>query len=135
MGHAFPDHSDPKVGSTITACSGRFSRIAGIAVGIVSLTALYNAWLGVGSFDNLWKLPYGWTVLVKISLLAVLLQLGALNRYVNVPLLQEWGGIPPGHRGFVGRIAVRFFPFFSGIKRDTPLHYGLRKASELSHAS
>ena len=105
----------------IAGVARRFSRIAGIAVGIVSLTALYNAWLGVASFDNLWKLPYGWTVLVKIFLFIVLLQLGALNRYVNVPLLQEWGGIPSGHKGPLDRIAAKFFSLFLRDKKGYPV--------------
>lgn len=106
----------------------RFSRIAGIAVGIVTLTALYNAWLGVDSFGNLWKLPYGWTILAKIFLLVVLLQLGALNRYINVPLLQEWGGVPSGHRGFLDRMAVRFFSFFLRDQKGYPVALRFKKS-------
>ena len=106
----------------------RFSRIAGIAVGIVSLTALYNAWLGVASFGNLWKLPYGWTVLVKIFLLVVLLQLGALNRYVNVPLLQEWGGFSSEHQGFLERTAVRFFSLFLRDQKGYPVALRFKKS-------
>jgi len=114
--------------SQIAGVARRFSRIAGIAVGIVSLTALYNAWLGVASFDNLWKLPYGWTVLVKIFLFVVLLQLGAANRYVNVPLLQEWAGIPPGHPEFLDRIAVRFFPLFLKDQKGYPVALRFKKS-------
>lgn len=99
----------------------RFSRIAGIAVGIVLLTALYNAWIGVASFDNLWKLPYGWTILVKIFLFVVLLQLGAVNRYVNVPLLQEWAGIPPGHQGILDRVAAKVFSLFLRDQKGHPV--------------
>ncbi len=43
----------------------RFSRIAGIAVGIIAITALYNAWSFVGSFEAIWTSPYGWTVFAK----------------------------------------------------------------------
>jgi putative copper export protein len=105
----------------IAGVARRFSRIAGVAVGIVSLTAVYNAWLGVASFDNLWKLPYGWTVLVKIFLFVVLLQLGALNRYINVPLLQEWAGIPPVQKGILDRMATKFFSFFIRDKKEYPV--------------
>jgi putative copper export protein len=111
------DSSSPQ----IAAVARRFSRIAGIAVGIVSLTALYNAWLNVGSFEALWKLPYGWTVLVKICLLVVLLQLGAVNRYINVPLLQQWAGIPLQKQGFLDRTAVRFFSLFLREQKGYPV--------------
>ena len=119
---------DDSLSPQIAAVARRFSRIAGIAVGIVSLTALYNAWLGVDSFGNLWKLPYGWTVLAKIFLLVVLLQLGALNRYVNVPLLQEWGGISSGHRGFLDRMAVRFFSLFLRDQKGYPVALRFKKS-------
>jgi putative copper export protein len=90
----------------------RFSRIAGCAVGIIAVTSLYNAWSYVGSFEALWKMPYGRTVLAKIILFLVLMNLGAFNRYMNVPLLQQWAGMSPGSQGVVNRIAVQFFSRF-----------------------
>jgi putative copper export protein len=37
----------------IAGVAGRFSRIAGFAVGLVAITALYNAFLNIGSFEAL----------------------------------------------------------------------------------
>ena len=96
----------------------KFSRIAGIAVAIIAITALYNMWSYVGSFEAMYKSPYGWAVLVKIVLFLFLLLLGAFNRYVSVPLLLEWGGTAYEGRGmiagFAGRFISRYFSNHDG---------------------
>jgi putative copper resistance protein D len=86
----------------------RFSRIAGIAVGIVAFTALYNAWAYVGSIEAIWTSPYGRTVFAKIILFSLLISLGAFNRYVSVPLLLEWGGVSWTQRGMSTHFEQRF---------------------------
>src|SRR5271157_1316071 len=88
----------------------RFSRMAGIAVGIIAVTALHNYVVYVGSFEALWTSPYGLTVVVKIILFFILANLGAFNRYVNVPLLQEWAGASAEGREFITRVVLRLFP-------------------------
>lgn len=90
--------------------AGRFSRMAGAAVGVLALTALYNAWLQVGSLRGLWLTPYGITLTAKIFLFFLLISLGAFNRYVSVPMLEELGGIYPGRKGLIGGLAVRVMP-------------------------
>ena len=90
----------------------RFSRMAGIAVGIVAITALYNFVVYVGSFEALVMTPYGLTIIAKIILLFILVNFGAFNRYVSVPLLQEWAGASPEGRGTITRILLRFYPRF-----------------------
>ena len=87
----------------------RFSAIAGVAVGIIVVTSLYNAWSYVGSFGAFRKTPYGWTAVAKILLFSLILYLGAFNRYVSVPLLQR-ACIYPGGQRMLERIAVHFFP-------------------------
>ena len=99
--------------TAFAAVSGRFSRIAGPAVGIVAATALYNGLSYVGSLEALWKSVYGWSVSAKVFLFFLLVNLGGLHRYVNVPLLQEWAGASPESRGIFTRIALRFFPGFT----------------------
>jgi putative copper resistance protein D len=101
-----------KAAPLIAGVARRFSRIAGIAVGIIALTSIYNAWMYVGSFGAFWKMPYGQTVLAKITLFLLLINLGAFNRYINVPLLQQWGGFSPGDQGIMKRIVDRFVPRF-----------------------
>jgi putative copper export protein len=90
----------------IAGVARRFSKIAGIAVAIIAITALYNAWFYVGSFEAFRKAFYGQIVLAKILLFLLLISLGAFNRYVRVPLLQEWAGFAPGKQGIIYRIAA-----------------------------
>ena len=92
----------------IAVVARRFSRMAGLAVGIIAITSLYNAWSYVGSFGAFWKTAYGLTALAKIILFLFLIQFGAFNRYISVPLLQEWSGASPGSHGLINRLAVKF---------------------------
>lgn len=94
----------------LASVASRFSRLAGAAVGVLALTALYNAWLHVGRIEGLWMTSYGAMLIVKIALFLVLVNLGAFNRYVSVPLLRQLGGLDPGRRGIIGNIAVRIMP-------------------------
>ncbi|HMK43788.1 MAG TPA: CopD family protein [Dissulfurispiraceae bacterium] len=89
----------------------KFSRIAGYSVGIIALTSLYNVWTYVGNAGPAWKSPYGLTALAKIILFLCLIWLGALNRYIIIPFLQEGAGSSPkkssiGNR-LVNKLLVR----------------------------
>jgi len=98
-------------GATLIAgVASRFSRIAGIAVGVIAITSIYNAWIDVGSIGAFWKSPYGRIVIAKILLFLLLINLGAFNRYINVPLLQQWGSVSPGRQGIISHIVDRFVP-------------------------
>jgi putative copper export protein len=92
--------------------AGRFSQIAGIAVGVTSVSALVNLWYYVKFLDALWKTPYGRTVIAKIVLFGFLVGLGAFNRYVSIPLLKERAGIPVDKPDILGRLAGAFFAPF-----------------------
>jgi putative copper export protein len=84
----------------------RFSALAGVALAGVILTGVYNAWLQVGSFQALWKSPYGQTLISKLLLLVVLIMLGASNRYISIPLL-KWSENPPTKKeGAIYRLFV-----------------------------
>lgn len=67
----------------------RFSRLAGIFVFFIVVTALYNAVVYVGSLEALLRTSYGRTIAVKTALLFLLLVLAAYNRYVSVPNLGQ----------------------------------------------
>ncbi len=108
----FKAQKKPSSPAMIAMTVGRFSAMAGFAVAIVAVTALYNAWFYVGSVDALLKAPYGWVVLTKIIVFFILVNLGAFNRYVSVPLFQEQAGVSVEHRGIFTRIVLRLFPRF-----------------------
>ncbi len=88
----------------------RFSAIAGFAVGVIGLTALYNSLMYVGSVGAFWSTSYGWAAAAKIFLFGFILYFGAFNRYVSVPLLQECARASSESLGIIERIAARVFP-------------------------
>ncbi len=110
---------DDHIAPLVAGVAGRFSRIAGVAVAVVAITALYNVWVYVGSVEALWGSAYGRAAVAKIVLFLILINLGAFNRYVNVPALQEWGGLSPQNRGNIGRLADIFVGRF---RRDQSGH-------------
>lgn len=92
---------------TVAAVTRRFSRVAGYAVVFVLITAIYNMRVYVGESGNLWKTPYGLTVVAKMLLLYFLLLIGALNRYLSLPLLEHASGGRFVGRGIVTLIIDR----------------------------
>jgi copper transport protein len=66
----------------------RFSRLALPVVGALVLTGFGLAFVQLGSFGALVATPYGIILLVKLTLVAILLGLAALNRWVFMPELQ-----------------------------------------------
>jgi putative copper export protein len=91
----------------IPAIARRFSALAGVALAGVLLTAIYNAWLEVGTFRAVWETSYGWTLLAKLLLVCPLLVLGASNRYLSVPRLQWWAGRPVSRRSPLPILRIR----------------------------
>ena len=96
----------------ISRVADRFSAMAGVAVAMIVITAVYNFLIDVRSVSAMVATPYGLAVAAKILLLLVLLNLGAFNRYVSVPLLREWAGGSAEVRGSIDRIAGKFFAAF-----------------------
>lgn len=69
----------------IAEIAARFSRLAGIALFIIVVTAAYNGWCEVGGVNALYETTYGIIVMIKIALLLVLVLVGASNRYTSIP--------------------------------------------------
>src|SRR5262245_30374455 len=69
------------------AVARRFSRLAAACLLIVVLTGVYNAWAQLGAVSALWTSTYGRVLVGKLLLAAVLVWLGAINRYMIVPRL------------------------------------------------
>ncbi|HUI68520.1 MAG TPA: CopD family protein [Nitrospirota bacterium] len=106
---------DDHAAQSIAGVAARFSRIAGIAVWIIACTAIYQAWINAGSIEAVLKSPYGRTVIAKTVLFFLLLGLGAFNRYISVPRLQEWAGIPATSPGIISRLVA---PILLSLTRD-----------------
>ncbi|MEU7384794.1 MULTISPECIES: copper resistance protein CopC [unclassified Streptomyces] len=58
----------------------RFSWIAATAVGVLTVTGLWRAWVGVGSLTALAGTAYGTLLVIKLAVIAGLLWLAALSR-------------------------------------------------------
>lgn len=76
----------------VAAMARRWSALAGFALVVVALTGLYNAWQEVQQFQALWQTAYGRILLLKLSLVLIIVALGAGNRYLGIPSLQAWAG-------------------------------------------
>lgn len=72
---------------SLATVASRFSRLAGLSLLAVVVTGGYNAWAQLGAFSRLWTTNYGRVLLVKLLLVAVLMWLGAINRYALLPRL------------------------------------------------
>jgi copper resistance protein D len=65
----------------------RFSRMAGLCLGVVLVTGVYNAWVQLPAPSAFWTTDYGRILAVKILIVGALSVLGALNRYGIVTYL------------------------------------------------
>jgi putative copper resistance protein D len=81
----------------------RFSPLAGIALFIV--TAAYKGWFLVGSIEAHYKTTYGKIIMVKITLLLVLVIVGASNRYLSIPNIIGSSESLERENGIVSRLA------------------------------
>jgi len=67
----------------------RFGFVASGAVPLLVLTGLVFAWLMIGSLGGLFGTAYGWTLIVKLAIVAGLLGLAAWNKLRLVPALSS----------------------------------------------
>jgi putative copper resistance protein D len=65
----------------------RFGNIASVTVGLLVVVGLVFTWLMTGSFMALFTTAYGWTLIAKLSVVAGLMALAALNKWRLVPAL------------------------------------------------
>jgi copper resistance protein D len=104
-----------RAATSVAHVATRFSAVAGVAVALIALTAVYQTWIYAGGVEALVMSPYGRTVLSKIVLFGFLLCLGAFNRYVSIPRLQEWAGSARTRRWVLGRLIA---PVLRPLARD-----------------
>ena len=62
----------------LVALARQFSIVAGLSVAVLVLTGIYSAWAQVTVLQAL-STPYGWTLVVKIGIVALLLIVAAAN--------------------------------------------------------
>ena len=74
----------------------RFSRLAGYALAVVLVTGALRAMEemgGLSAFLHLFRTSYGTTLAIKIAVVALLIALGAFNRYRSIPRMQDRPGL------------------------------------------
>ena len=72
----------------------RFSSVALVSVGLLTLTGAYSAYLRVGSISGLFTEFYGRVLIGKLILAAGMVALGAVNLLVITPRVKKTGAAP-----------------------------------------
>lgn len=66
----------------------RLSTLCGVALAVLVACGVYNAVQQLGSIPALWTTRYGAILDVKLALVAVMVVIGAHNRYIKLPRLR-----------------------------------------------
>ncbi len=83
-------------GKLATLLLRRFSSVAVVSLGMIGVTGLYSVWLEVGSLTALFSTNYGFILLTKLSLIAPIVALGALNQFVVFDRITKGVSKPSG---------------------------------------
>ncbi len=70
------------LGETVVRVVHRFSTLSLCCVSVLVVSGISNSWLLVGSIHALFTTPYGRLLLVKLTLFAILIAIGARNRFL-----------------------------------------------------
>ena len=70
------------LGETVVRVVRRFSTLSLWCVTVLVVSGISNSWLLVGSIHALFTTPYGRLLLVKLTLFAILIAIGARNRFL-----------------------------------------------------
>src|SRR5262249_244845 len=76
-------------GHVVGVVAARFSRLAGVCLGVVVVTGVYNTWTQIPFLPPLWMPTYGRARIAKIVVVVVVIAIGALNRFTILPGLAE----------------------------------------------
>lgn len=84
----------------LAAVATRFSRLAGVCLLFIVVTAVYNTWVNIPFVSALWTTAYGGVLIAKIVVVLVIVAIGALNRFTILPGLANHHRGGPGYRIF-----------------------------------
>ncbi len=114
-----------------------FSTVAGVALAIVLASGVARAAAELGTPGDLVHTSFGVALLVKLALVAVLVALGALNRYRVVPALAGESPAPgePGAARAFGRVARSELVVAAAVLAATAVLSGLAPGSLSSAAA
>lgn len=101
---------------------GRLSMVSAMALAVIVLSGAYSAWEGLGTTEALWQSPYGQILLVKLTLVGGMVGLGAHNRYVKLPHLDQWAGQSGARHPFVNKLpGFSSWPYRADTEMGCPL--------------
>lgn len=95
-----------RASEAIAETAVRLSTLAGSALAIVLATGLYHAWIQIETIDGLLTTEYGWILLAKLGLVAIMMGIGALNRFFVVPSIEAWARPPRLSRDADGPVSI-----------------------------
>ena len=75
----------------------RFSFLGMASVAILIMSGLVNSWILVGSWRGLIATDYGWILMFKVAIVAIMIMFAAVNRLLLVPRL-----VLPAHDSALG---------------------------------
>lgn len=78
--------------TAIAESATRLSALATAALATVLTTGLINGWQRFESLEQLWSTGYGTTLLIKLGFVAVMMMIGAFNRFHAVPAIAQADG-------------------------------------------
>jgi copper resistance protein D len=70
------------LGETVARVVHRFSTLSLCCVSVLLVSGISNSWLLVGSIYALFTTPYGWLLVFKLTLFAILIGFGVRNRFL-----------------------------------------------------
>jgi putative copper resistance protein D len=98
------------LGETVAPVLRRFSTLSLSCVSVLVVSGISNSWLLVGSIYALFTTPYGWLLLSKLTVFAILIGFGARNRFlVKTKLLKasaEPDLLPQLHRNVLCEVCL-----------------------------
>ncbi|EQD65005.1 blue (type 1) copper domain protein, partial [mine drainage metagenome] len=87
----------------------RLSTLAGTGLALILVTGIWTAWKQLGSWSALFGTTYGHILLVKLSLVALLILIGAQNRFIRLPRIRRAHGLDARWNRWMHRV-VRIRP-------------------------
>ena len=81
------------LGDRVVRVVRRFSTLSLCCVTVLIISGISNSWLLVGSVHALFTTPYGWLLLVKLTLFAILISFGARNQFLVKTKLRDFSQV------------------------------------------
>jgi putative copper resistance protein D len=82
---------------TLCRSADRLSTLATVALALVISSGLLNAWHRLETIEELWQTDYGITLIIKLVFVAMMMAIGASNRFIIIPAMT---GKPAASRRF-----------------------------------